>query len=77
MIHLPVLMTAYAVGVFFGLEGEDKETWVYRHKDEIGYHQIGRLVRFDQQDVLGYLQRTKVDGRGSSEAGQASYRAPL
>jgi excisionase family DNA binding protein len=33
------------------------ESWVYRHKDEIGYVRLGpRLIRFFEQTVLAYIE---------------------
>lgn len=34
------------------------ESWVYRHKDEIGYLRIGpRLIRFTEKKVDDYLEK--------------------
>lgn len=48
------LMTAQQVAVVLKVD----ESWVYRHKDEIGYYRLGRKpVRFTEKMVDDYLER--------------------
>ena len=47
------------------------ESWVYRHKDEIGYKRLGpKLIRFTDMMVSDYLERRSIQAEG--QLGSAS-----
>lgn len=66
------LMTAAQVAVMLEVD----ESWVYRHKDEIGYYRLGKkLVRFTEQMVDGYIERRSV--QAGPELGGATLRPAI
>lgn len=43
-------------------------SWLYEHKDEVGYYQLGGAIRFAPSDLEKWLAQCRVQKQGKQEA---------